>query len=158
MNSIFGESFGAFLAVLMLFVVGIVILLMMFLRFVYKRKQPVIWPAGRRTFCWFPKFQLLADLPINTSETIEEQITNRLAAHGFHPVPNQDSSVQFARGSVVSVFSIKSVELNIYVVEPVSNPVALEIEYAALFGVVVDTGDLWTLCREIKETLEREVV
>jgi hypothetical protein len=57
---------------------------------------------------------------------------------------------------VLGEFSIKWVKLNIFVVAPVSNPVTLEIEYAAAFGTALDTGDLWTLCREIKETLEKE--
>lgn len=131
-------------------------LLLMFFRFVYRLKQPAVWPAGRRTVCWFPKYQLSAELPVTGEASIEEQLTNRLSEHGFHLHRHEDTQFVFTRGSVLGEFSIKWVRLNIFVVAPVSNPVTLEIEYAAAFGTLLDTGDLWRLCREIKETIEDE--
>ncbi|MEK6237256.1 MAG: hypothetical protein N2C14_21305 [Planctomycetales bacterium] len=117
----------------------------------YSAKGFTPLPATKPMICMLPKF--IVPLQIEGEDVLRE-LSARLARHGFRELRRDAGAVVFTRGSKLGEFSIKVMKLYVMAALPLSNPVQLRVVYGAPFGVVFDTGDLWTFCRELIEKVE----
>ena len=123
-------------------------------RLAYRRKIPVPFPRLKPKFCMFPKYDLSIRTPLRVKESTDPVVMlgNLLEPFGFSQTTSTEESIQFSRGSALGDFSIEIAEVNF----AFSLPIGSDLICRATYGnfAAFDTGDLWTLCSEIKTKIE----
>lgn len=122
-------------------------------RAIYRRKAAKKPGPKKPWLAWFPKYRFTVRpaAEIVDSEAPEQVLEARLAPLGFALDYWTREGIHFARGKTWGDFSIRLVRLHLCVALPLKyeTEVTLQVADVCLF----DTGDLWTLTRELREIL-----
>ena len=131
------------------FIVPVIIMVVVIvvLKIAYAVKPHAEIPPKKPKLCWLPKYKLR--LPVVERLGVEDDLSEALMQLGFR----QTGELQFSRGSGLGDFSIKIAKVIVTAESPLTNPLALRVEYGAVCGVAFDNGDLWKFCDELGEKL-----
>ena len=120
----------------------------------YKLGAPVRFPTVKPRFCVLPKYDVRIIPPSYLIEAADPtaELARVLKPLGFAQSRKTDKFSEFSRGSLLGDFSVEIAKVNL----TFSLPIISDLHCRAVYGsfAAFDTGDLWTLCSELKNKIE----
>ena len=127
---------------------GFGVIVFIFLYFGYKNKNPSIFPSQKPGFSFLPKFSI--------QYTLHGLLNEKLAQLGYMITEETSYYIIFTKGTKLAElrsFKGQNMKLKLIFFKPLEEKMSFDLEYDTFIGVLFDTGDLWTVGKEIKDYL-----
>ncbi len=120
----------------------------------YKRSSPALLPTQKPPFCFLPKYDVPINAPISVSGAADPiaALDRVMRSLGFAQLSETENFVGFGRGSLLGDFSVRIAKVRVEFSLPLTSDLHCRVVYGSF--AAFDTGDLWTLCSEIKNEIE----
>lgn len=122
-------------------------------RYLYRRRDPSPLEPEKPRFKWLPKYSVPVRLPDSVlhAKAPSDELERRLAALGFKLSHWTREQVFFARGKSWGDFSMKYIRVRIVFPFPLVAESEMRVEVADV--CLFDTGDLWQLSHQVRDSL-----
>ena len=147
-----------FVFLFFLFLIIVILLVGLILKISYILRPPTQHSEKKPSFCFLPKFKTQINLSsevLDNSDPIRA-LSEKLVPYGFRLTKSEKDYIKFSKGSGLGeiTFSGPKIKHTLKFPIPLSQSSAVYVQYAAIAGVLFDTGDLWIITSDIKRNLE----